>query len=103
MLLACQVSFALFFNQVFNTYFILNDDVPADVREEAFKLFGTFCRSILSMFELTLGNWVPITRFLCEKASEWFTFFLLVYHCIVAFAVVTVIRGIFLHETFQVA
>merc|ERR1712048_322325 len=68
-----------------------------------YEYFGTFARSMLSMFEITLGNWGPITRFLCEKGIEWYTPFLLIYHCIVAFAIVTVIRGIFLHETFQVA
>ena len=27
---------------------------------------------MLSMFELTLGNWPPVTRLLSEEVTEWF-------------------------------
>lgn len=70
---------------------------------QAFEYFGTFARGMVSMFELTLGNWVPITRFLQDSVTEWFGPLILVYQSFISFAVVTVIRGIFLHETLSVA
>merc|ERR1711920_222442 len=65
--------------------------------------FGTTSRSFLTMFELTLGNWVPVTRALVESVSEWYLPILLLYQVVVTFAVIRVITGIFMHETFQVA
>jgi len=72
-------------------------------RVEIFQYFGTFTRAFLSMFEVTMGNWVPICRLLNEHVSEWFSLFFLLYRCLVGFAVMNVIRGVFLHETFKVA
>eukprot|EP00404_Azadinium_spinosum_P045945 CAMPEP_0180804022 /NCGR_PEP_ID=MMETSP1038_2-20121128/61233_1 /TAXON_ID=632150 /ORGANISM="Azadinium spinosum, Strain 3D9" /LENGTH=159 /DNA_ID=CAMNT_0022844425 /DNA_START=148 /DNA_END=627 /DNA_ORIENTATION=- len=60
-------------------------------------------RAMISMFELTVGNWVPILRFLHDRVNEWFGLALLVYRCFVGFAVMKVITGVFLHETFKVA
>lgn len=37
---------------------------------EMYDFFGTFTRSLLSMFELTLANWPPVTRLLMEEVSE---------------------------------
>mmetsp|Transcript_18917 Transcript_18917/g.33336 ORF Transcript_18917/g.33336 Transcript_18917/m.33336 type:complete len:553 (+) Transcript_18917:42-1700(+) len=78
-------------------------DRPEEEKLILFTYFGTWSRSMLSMYELTLGNWVVISRHMCELVSPWFIPFAMIYNCIMAFAFVTVIRGIFLHETFQVA
>jgi hypothetical protein len=85
------------------TLYISDKSQPENDRLEAFAYFGTFSRSLLSIFELTLGNWTPITRFLHESVSEWFGMVIMAYHCIVSFAVVMVIRGVFLHEVFEAA
>lgn len=71
--------------------------------EDVFRYFGTFSRAFLTMFEVTLGNWVPVCRLLLENVSEWFTLYFLLYRSFVGFAVLNVIRGVFLHETFKVA
>merc|ERR1719464_1911837 len=55
------------------------------------------------MFEITDGNWIPVTRFLHEEVSEWYGPLMLIYRCLIGFAVMNVLRGIFLHETFKVA
>lgn len=79
----------------------------SSLREEdklqLFLYFGSFSRGMLSMFELTLGNWVPITRFLHDHVHEYMGPLLLLYQCLVGFAVIRVITGVFLHETFKVA
>jgi len=58
---------------------------------------------MLSMFEITLGNWPPIARLLCEEVSEWFTLLCLVHKLTLGFAVLGVINGVILQETFKVA
>jgi len=82
--------------------FCLSDAPEAD-REAVYRYFGTFTKAMLSMFELTLGNWVPITRLLTEKVSEWYTIFLITFQVILGFAVIKVITGVFLTETMKVA
>merc|ERR1719502_937014 len=54
------------------------------------------------MFEITLGNWVPIARLLLG-VSEWFMIFSLIHKLTMGFAVISVINGIFIQETFKVA
>eukprot|EP00930_Biecheleria_cincta_P043573 TRINITY_DN29905_c0_g1_i1.p1 TRINITY_DN29905_c0_g1~~TRINITY_DN29905_c0_g1_i1.p1 ORF type:complete len:624 (-),score=133.15 TRINITY_DN29905_c0_g1_i1:51-1922(-) len=78
-------------------------DAPEADREEVYRYFGTFTKAMLSMFELTLGNWVPITRLLTEKVSEWYTIFLMTFQVVLGFAVIKVITGVFLTETMKVA
>jgi len=70
---------------------------------EVFMHFGTFARSMLSMFELTLGNWIVPTRALVEHVSEWYIIFFLVHKFVIGFSVVSVITGVFIQETFKVA
>eukprot|EP00929_Paragymnodinium_shiwhaense_P093177 TRINITY_DN53306_c0_g1_i18.p1 TRINITY_DN53306_c0_g1~~TRINITY_DN53306_c0_g1_i18.p1 ORF type:complete len:145 (-),score=19.65 TRINITY_DN53306_c0_g1_i18:251-685(-) len=55
------------------------------------------------MYEITMGNYVPISRFLHETVSEWFVPVILTYRCCVSFALMKVISGIFMHETFRTA
>jgi len=93
---------ALCFNQILQPY-ILNEGNPEDERLEIYHRFGTTSRSIMTMFEITLANWVPTCRLLIENVSEWFGVVILIYRLIVGFAVVKVITGVFLHETFKVA
>jgi len=83
--------------------FILDSNKPHESRTLVYKYFGSFTRSMLTMFEMTLGNWVPPVRLLQDHVNEAYGPLLLVYVGLVHFAVVQVIRGVFMHETFQVA
>jgi len=76
---------------------------PLDKRTEIYEYFGTFTRSILTMFELAMGNWIPPTRAVTENVSEWYMPVLLMHKLVMGFAVIKVITGVFLHETFKVA
>jgi len=58
---------------------------------------------MLSMFELTLANWPHIARFLVEEVHEGFTAFCLLFKLSVGFAVIGVINGVFIQETFASA
>merc|ERR1712151_1463021 len=72
-------------------------------RHEMFNYFGSFSRCLLSMFELTLANWPPVTRLLAEEVSEWFMVLCVIHKLTIGFAVIGVINGVILQETFKVA
>merc|ERR1719408_274373 len=75
---------------------------PAD-RAQVFKFYGTFARCILTMFEITLGNWKPPCAALVENVSEFWMLFSLSHKFLIGFSVVSVITGVFIQETFKVA
>mmetsp|Transcript_69102 Transcript_69102/g.130252 ORF Transcript_69102/g.130252 Transcript_69102/m.130252 type:complete len:188 (+) Transcript_69102:2-565(+) len=68
-----------------------------------YAYFGTCSRCMLSMFEIALGNWPPIARLLQEEVSEWFSLVCVVHKVTIGFAVIGVINGVILQETFKVA
>jgi len=83
--------------------YVESPDNPEEVRKQMFLYFGTFSRSIITIMELTLGNFVPVMRFLSENVSEIYGYMILVYKLVVGFAIIRVIGGVFLHETFKTA
>jgi len=100
-LLVVTVIMGMILNGLLEDY-MANAELLSD-RQEMFKFFGTFSRTMVSMYELTLGNWTPITRCLIEKVGEMYGPLILLYRFTVGFAIVRVITGVFLHETFKVA
>ena len=54
------------------------------------------------MFEITLGNWPPVARILQENVSEFYVAFSIIHKLVIGFAVIGVINGVFMQETFKV-
>merc|ERR1719181_2302478 len=79
------------------------DDVSLDRKLTCFRYFGSFSRALFSMFEMTLANWVPIGRFMLEDVSQVFAMLVIVYKLTMGFAVIAVINGCFIKETFKLA
>eukprot|EP00439_Symbiodinium_sp_Y106_P085569 s109_g28.t8 len=102
LLILVQMTFSLLLSQVL-LFYVEDDAVDLADRQVVFEYFGNFTRSILSMFEITLGNWPPIARILQEKVSSWFVVFSLLHKIVFGFACVAVINGVFMQETFKVA
>lgn len=104
MLFTLTTLWALLINQIVVHFYLTVDD-PADVQHRTviFLYFGSFSRAIFTMFELTLGNFGPIARSLHENVSEWFMLFSMFHKVTVGFAVISIINGIFIQETFKVA
>jgi len=92
----------MFINQVIYTYF---DDLsePEHERKVVFNYFGTYIQTMITMFELTLGNWVPCCRTLMTHISQWWGLFIVIYRCFFCFAIVNVIRAVFITETNRIA
>jgi len=83
--------------------FVEDPEQPLEPRMAVFGFFGTFSRSTLTMWELTLGNYAGVCRVLVDDVNELYGFFIVLYKLIVGFAMVRVISGVFLHETFKTA
>jgi len=101
-LFVIQLMLALVLNYLLLEYF----EDPAEPKENrrlVYQYFGSTSRAIVSMFEITLGNWPPVCRLLTENVSEWFGLFAVVHKMTIGFAVVGVINGVFMKETFKVA
>merc|ERR1719223_346082 len=96
------VLMSLVLNSALSTFISDSTQELAD-RELVYKYFGTFTASVLSMFEVTLGGWAKITRILTESVSEAYLLVFLPYRLIIGFAVIKIIAGVIMHETFKVA
>lgn len=103
LLTVMQAMLALFFQAILEPYILENNPETRTARLEVYKFYGTFARNILTMFELTLGNWMPPTRALVENVNEWFMLFFLSHKLVIGFALVAVLYGVFIQETFRVA
>jgi len=100
-LLLVEMMFALLLNILMEGFWD-NPDNSIEDRQAIFEYYGTFSKSLLSMFEMLLGNWYSITRELI-KVSEWYAILGVGHQLVFGFAVIEVMTGVFLHETFQIA
>merc|ERR1719210_1502620 len=97
-----QCVFGVMLSQLVIPY-IENDENDLEIRVKLFAYYGTFYRSMLTMFEITLANWAPACRILVNNVSEWYILYFLVYRCLVGFAVLNVISAVFIQQTLSVA
>eukprot|EP00439_Symbiodinium_sp_Y106_P062467 s2191_g9.t1 len=105
MLFLLQLMFALFLQRVVSDAIESNIASQVLVAEsnELFLYFGTCSRCLLTMFDITLGNWPPVARLLQDHVSEAFTAFSIIHKITIGYALIAVINGVFLKETFQAA
>eukprot|EP00747_Dinoflagellata_sp_TGD_P125198 gnl/TRDRNA2_/TRDRNA2_174121_c1_seq9.p1 gnl/TRDRNA2_/TRDRNA2_174121_c1~~gnl/TRDRNA2_/TRDRNA2_174121_c1_seq9.p1 ORF type:complete len:347 (+),score=30.31 gnl/TRDRNA2_/TRDRNA2_174121_c1_seq9:107-1042(+) len=102
LILFVQVGSGLLLSNLLQTY--LNDDsVDVDDRIAVFQYFGTFERTIVTMFEIAMANWVPSCRLLMKNLSTWFGIFYIVYRCMICFCIVRVVAAVFVTETKRIA
>eukprot|EP00811_Abedinium_folium_P001247 NODE_1113_length_2601_cov_10.129749.p1 GENE.NODE_1113_length_2601_cov_10.129749~~NODE_1113_length_2601_cov_10.129749.p1 ORF type:complete len:764 (-),score=143.03 NODE_1113_length_2601_cov_10.129749:310-2523(-) len=107
----CWTLVALFFAQSFLAFlfvdflaeYINDDSNPLSTREQLYRYFGTWSRALLTTSELTMGNWAPPMRLLTNNVHEAYGHSIIAYRMVVGFAMIRVIGGVFLHETFSVA
>jgi len=101
-LLLIQVIAALFLSQLVRPFL----DDPAqdvDVQRQVFGYYGTFWRSLVTMFEVSLANWAPACRLLLDNVGEGYGWFFLIYRCVIGFAVLSVIQAVFIQQTMKTA
>jgi len=76
------------------------DDVT---KEQIWLYYGSFTRTILTMFEVLFANWAPPCRILVDNVSEWFSLFFIIYRCLVGFALLNVVNAVFTQQTIALA
>mmetsp|Transcript_23047 Transcript_23047/g.64332 ORF Transcript_23047/g.64332 Transcript_23047/m.64332 type:complete len:516 (+) Transcript_23047:2-1549(+) len=103
LLFMIQMLVAFFINQILHWDFFGDERYDIEDRRKVFEYFGTFSRSMLSTFEMTLANWPTVTRVVVENYSEWFAPVFVLHKLTVGFAVIGIINGVFIQETFRVA
>lgn len=101
LLLVVQMMLALFMTTILEAYF-LNENWSGD-KMEVYRYYGTFSRSLLTMFEITLANFIPVTRSMISNVSQVYFVFAMLHKFFIGLAVVLVITGVFIQETMKVA
>mmetsp|Transcript_61927 Transcript_61927/g.136145 ORF Transcript_61927/g.136145 Transcript_61927/m.136145 type:complete len:584 (-) Transcript_61927:9-1760(-) len=82
--------------------FVLDESEPEAARLVIFEYYGTFSRSMITMFEISLANWSPPCRVLIENVGEVYGSVIVVYRCVIGFAVLHVIAAVFVSQTMKV-
>ncbi|CAE7741098.1 SCN4A [Symbiodinium sp. CCMP2592] len=103
LLLICQLLLALVVQQTLFGFFFDPEAADQEVQLRVYEYFGSFSRSLLSLFELTFANFAPICRLLVEDVSEWWLVGCLIHKLTMGFAVIGVINAVLMQETFKVA
>ena len=66
---------------------MIDPDVDEVKKFEVFRYYGTFTKTLLTMFEVLFANWAPACRVLMDNVSEWYSTVFIIYRCFVGFAV----------------
>lgn len=103
LLFVVQFMCGLALQQILAEFYFTDESQPEEKRLEMYEYFGTFTRVMLTMFEVTLANWPTACRLLAENVSEWFMLLAVLHKLIIGFAVLGIINGIFMQETFKAA
>jgi len=97
-----QTIAAMLFSQSVRNYL---EDTTIDLqkRQQVFSYYGTFSRSMLTMFEIMLANWAESCRILVNNVSEFYSLAFMLYRCCLGYAVLNVINAVFIQQTLRVA
>ncbi|CAE8686333.1 unnamed protein product [Polarella glacialis] len=103
LLFVIMLTLSMLMSFAIEPYVLDTETNSAENRHRAYLYFGTVSKAFVSMFEITMGNWVPMSRFLFEQVNAWYGLAMIAYRCVVGFAIIQVITGVFMHETFKAA
>jgi len=93
-----EVAVGMVIHQIL-TFFITDTSNDMLARQRVFAYFGSFTKTMITMFEITLGNWVVVCRLLMKDVSEWYGLFFVFYRCMFIFGAVKVITAVFIAQT----
>lgn len=82
--------------------FLKDNSQSPDSHRAVFAYFGTYYLTNLTMFEITMGNWIVPCRLLVNNVHSGFAIFFILYRCMFCFAVLRVITAVFIAETNRV-
>jgi len=102
MMALAMVVFGMVMWQFLQTYYA-DGDAPLSERQEVFLYYGTFTRMMLTMCEITLGNWSPPKRVLMNHVGEMWGAYIVFYRCVLCFGLVSISGAVFVTETTRAA
>jgi len=102
LLLTLMTMFALMIHGMLVPY-MRDESKDVLVRASIYAYWGSFTRCVVTMFEITLGNWVPAARLIIDNVGESYWVVFIGYKATVGFGLVKVVSAVFLHETFHCA
>merc|ERR1712224_86259 len=99
-----QMIGAIFMTQTLFTW-LMDGDSSHGPREAIFENWGTFSKSMLTMFQITMapGAWAGTGRMCIFDVNSWYVLFFVPYGVLVSFAVIRVISALFLKQTMAAA
>ncbi|CAE8650663.1 unnamed protein product [Polarella glacialis] len=83
--------------------FLEDPNQPLEARQLVYKYYGTFTTTMLTMWEVLLGDWIVPTRVAVDHVSEWFSLWFIIHRLLLGFALLNVVSAMFVHQTMQVA
>jgi len=83
--------------------FIIDTTQDLEARQLVFAYYGSFTRSMITMFEVHLASFAPACRILVDHLGETYAFLFLAYRCLAGFAILNVINAVFIQQTMKVA
>mmetsp|Transcript_12343 Transcript_12343/g.28976 ORF Transcript_12343/g.28976 Transcript_12343/m.28976 type:complete len:640 (+) Transcript_12343:108-2027(+) len=98
-----QITLALAVSQYVSEFYLSSENVPHEDKMEVYQYFGTFSYAVLTMFEMTLANWPPVCRVMMHHLSQWWVVFALFHKLTIGLALVGIINGVVMQETFKAA
>jgi len=101
LLLTIQVGTGMLLFQILYS-FTSDAEIDFSKREAVFEYFGTLDNTMLTMFEITYGNWIPVCRLLVRDVHQRFDLFFILYRCMFCFAVIRIIAAVFISETSRI-
>lgn len=93
---------AMVFSSLLQSY-LQSESNPREKRHLVFAYYGTFTRSLLTMFEVMLANWAPACRVLVDNVNEVYSLAFLLYRCCLGFAILNIITAVFIQQTLKSA
>lgn len=101
LLILFHVLLAMVVNQALVEWYF--NERQAKEQIKVFEYFGSFSRSLFTMFELTLANWAIPARALMENVHEALSIYSVMHKMVLGFAVIGIVNAVFVQETFKVA
>jgi hypothetical protein len=96
-MLVCSMLLALLLRP-----FIQDPNQDMKSRQLVFDYFGSFTRAFITLVGETLG-FSGNARRIMDTVNEWYALFFILYKLFIGFALMNILKGIFLNETFKAA
>jgi len=82
--------------------FVSDLNNPENGRHEVFRYYGTMSRCIITMFEIHMANWASPCRVMINNVGEFWGNALVLYRCVVGFALMSVLGATFVQQAMSV-